>query len=45
MIFYNSKSTLAIYGIKDIKKYGFPVFVSDHNKSFFINDELKKLYN
>ena len=35
MKFDKSKPTLAIYGIKDIKNSGYPVFVHDHNISFF----------
>ena len=30
-----NKPTLAIYGIKDIKNSGYPVFVHDHNITFF----------
>ena len=37
-----SKSTLAIYGIKDIKNSGYPVFVHDHNVSFFDKGKLLK---
>jgi len=37
-----SKPTLAIYGIKDIKNSGYPVFVHDHNISFFNNGLLEK---
>lgn len=37
-----SKSTLAIYGIKDIKNSGFPVFVHDHNLSFFDEGKIKR---
>ncbi|MFO7844702.1 MAG: carbamoyltransferase C-terminal domain-containing protein [Bacteroidales bacterium] len=36
------KPTLAIYGIKDIKNNGYPVFVHDHNLSFFSNGKLIK---
>ena len=42
MKFDRRKSTLAIYGIKDIKNTGFPVFVHDHNVSFFRGGEVKK---
>lgn len=42
MKFNKTKSTLAIYGIKDIKNSGYPVFVHDHNISFFHNGVLKK---
>jgi len=31
----NSKPTLSIYGIKDIKNSGYPAFVHDHNLTFF----------
>jgi carbamoyltransferase len=37
-----SKPTLAIYGIKDIKNSGFPVFVHDHNVTFFENGKVTK---
>lgn len=37
-----SKPTLAIYGIKDIKNSGFPVFVHDHNLSFFDKGKIKR---
>jgi hypothetical protein len=33
---------LAIYGIKDIKNSGYPVFVHDHNISF-LRDFLEKI--
>jgi len=36
------KPTLAIYGIKDIKNSGYPVFVHDHNISFFNSGLLNK---
>lgn len=42
MKFNKSKPTLAIYGIKDIKNSGYPVFVHDHNISFFKNGKLEK---
>ena len=38
----NKRPTIAIYGIKDIKNYGYPVFVHDHNVSFFENGKLTK---
>ncbi|MDY6801312.1 MAG: carbamoyltransferase C-terminal domain-containing protein [Bacteroidota bacterium] len=37
-----SKATLAIYGIKDIKNYGYPVFVHDHNLAYFKNGKIVK---
>lgn len=37
-----SKPTLAIYGIKDIKNSGYPVFVHDHNLSFFDKGKIKR---
>ena len=42
MKFDASKPTLAIYGIKDIKNSGFPVFVHDHNITFFENGKISK---
>ena len=42
MKFNKSKPTLSIYGIKDIKNSGYPVFVHDHNMSFFKNGKLKR---
>ncbi|MCK5029125.1 MAG: hypothetical protein KAR57_05790 [Bacteroidales bacterium] len=36
------KPTLAIYGIKDIKNSGYPVFVHDHNMSFFNKGRLER---
>lgn len=42
MILNKSKSTLSIYGIKDMKNSGYPVFVHDHNVSFFNNGTLEK---
>jgi carbamoyltransferase len=42
MKFNKSKPTLALYGIKDIKNSGYPVFVHDHNISFFKNGKLEK---
>jgi len=42
MKFNKSKQTLALYGIKDIKNYGYPVFVHDHNISFFKKGKLEK---
>lgn len=38
----NKRSTIAIYGIKDIKNYGYPVFAHDHNISLFENGRLTK---
>ncbi len=40
MFFDNLKPTLAIYGIKDIKNYGYPVFAHDHNITFFDNGQV-----
>ena len=37
-----NKSTLAIYGIKDIKNNGYPVIVHDHNIAYFKNGRLLK---
>ncbi len=37
-----SKPTFAIYGIKDIKNSGYPVFVHDHNLSFFDKGKIKR---
>jgi carbamoyltransferase len=37
-----TKATLAIYGIKDIKNYGYPVFVHDHNLTYFKNGKILK---
>jgi len=37
-----SKPTLAIYGIKDIKNSGFPVFVHDHNMTLFNKGKIIK---
>lgn len=42
MISNLSKPTLAIYGIKDIKNSGYPVFVHDHNISFFDKGRILK---
>lgn len=42
MKFDKSKPTLAIYGIKDIKNSGYPVFVHDHNVTFFDKGKIKK---
>jgi len=42
MIQNKSKPTLAIYGIKDIKNSGYPVFVHDHNVSFFDKGRILK---
>lgn len=37
-----SKGTLAIYGIQDLDNPGYPVFVHDHNMTFFYNGKIKK---
>ena len=37
-----TKATLAIYGIKDIKNYEYPVFVHDHNLAYFKNGKILK---
>lgn len=42
MKFDSLRPTLAIYGIKDIKNSGFPVFVHDHNITFFRNGKILK---
>ena len=42
MISNLSKPTLTIYGIKDIKNSGYPVFVHDHNISFFDKGRILK---
>ncbi|NOQ24732.1 MAG: hypothetical protein GQ564_05150 [Bacteroidales bacterium] len=42
MILSKTKPTLAIYGIKDIKNSGYPVFVHDHNVSLFKNSKLNR---
>ncbi len=42
MISNLSKPTLAIYGIKDIKNSGYPVFAHDHNISFFDKGRILK---
>jgi carbamoyltransferase len=42
MKFDKQKPTLAIYGIKDIKNSGYPVFVHDHNMSFFNKGRLER---
>ena len=42
MKFDKSKPTLTIYGIKDMKNSGYPVFVHDHNMSFFDKGRIKK---
>ena len=40
MKFNKSKSTLAIYGIKDMKNSGNSVFFHDPNRSFFDNERI-----
>lgn len=42
MKFNKSNPTIAIYGIKDIKNSEYPVFVHDHNMTFFEGGEIKK---
>ena len=42
MKFDKSKPILAIYGIKDMKNSGYPVFVHHHNMSFFDKGRIKK---